>query len=265
MGVVSMESLPETAGTLEWAQTYARMGWPIIPLVGKVPAVRDWQRFEPTAVNRRYWFGTRRSNVGLRTGVSGYVVVDTDTPAAEAWVRDHLPETPMRARSGGGSVHRYYRSPADREIRNRQGWNGIHGLDVRGHGGYVVLPGSVHPETGCAYEWLTDIRLADGLPEFSPAWVAERRAAVRASVARALAPEDLVTRARRYLRAIEPAVSGRGGHTKTFTTALKLARLVGYDPNLLWVLLCEYNGRCQPPWSEPELRHKWEEALRERR
>ena len=49
-------------------------------------------------------------------------------------------------------------------------------------------------------------------------------------------------------------MSGQGGHTKTFTTALKLARVVNYDAELLWLLLTEYNVRCQPPWSEKELR-----------
>src|SRR3712207_4846963 len=68
-----MEELPESAGPLEHAEHYARMGWPIIPLVGKVPALRRWQLFEATPVNVRFWFGSRRCNLGLRTGESGYV------------------------------------------------------------------------------------------------------------------------------------------------------------------------------------------------
>ena len=148
-----MERLPDSTGTLEVAQAYARRGWPIVPLVGKVPAVRNWQAFAATPLNVRYWFGTRRCNVGLRTGESGYIVVDTDTPAAEEWVRSHLPETPMVALSGNGSTHRYFATPPRKEIRNKQGWNGIQGLDVRGSGGFIVLPGSVHPATGQPYEW----------------------------------------------------------------------------------------------------------------
>src|SRR3954463_16620706 len=105
-----MGTLPDSAGTREWAEAYAARRWPIIPLVGKVPAVRKWQLFEATPVNVRFWFGSRRCNVGLRTGESGYVVVDTDTAHAEDWVRRQLPETPMRARSGGG-----------------QGWGGLSG------------------------------------------------------------------------------------------------------------------------------------------
>jgi len=73
------------------------------------------------------------------------------------------------------------------------------------------------------------------------------------------------TRARRYLAKIEPAVSGEGGHNKTFSTACKLARFVNYDGELLWLLLLEYNARCLPPWDEKALRHKWSDALKRRR
>jgi len=94
------------------------------------------------------------------------VVIDTDSDAAEAWVRAPCAETPLRAVSGSGSLHRYYRRPGGVEIRNRQGFNGIRGLDVRGSGGYIVLPPSVHPEADNRSEWLTDFSLPEGLPRF---------------------------------------------------------------------------------------------------
>jgi hypothetical protein len=136
---VRLDRPPEIAGVLEWADRYARLGRPIIPLVGKRPAIANWQRFVPTSLSLRYWFGTRRCNLGMRTGEDlagqgGYVVGDTDTPEAEQWVAEHLPNTPMTALSGNGSRHRYYRTPPRKEIRNRQGWKGIKGLDVRGSG-----------------------------------------------------------------------------------------------------------------------------------
>jgi hypothetical protein len=257
-----MERLPATTVLLEWADDYAREGLPIIPLRGKVPAVTNWQRFVPTPVSVRFWFGTKRCNVGLRTGESNYVVIDTDTPEAEEWVVSHCAESPMQSLSGSGSRHRYYRCPPREEIRNHQGLNGIRGLDVRGHGGYIVLPPSVHPETGKVYQWLTDFSQPEGLPAFSPSWVYERRQRVKTAVADVFDPDGLLVRAKLYLGKIEPAVSGQGGHVKTLTTALKLARLVGRNPDLLWLLLVEYNARCLPPWSESELRHKWSEALR---
>jgi hypothetical protein len=262
-----METRPdESHDLLTAARAYATLGLPIIPLRGKVPAVTAWQHFIANAVNVNLWFSPdRRANIGLRTGESGYIVIDTDTEEAERWVRAHLPESPMRALSGNGSTHRYYQRPPRKEIRNRQGLRGIHGLDVRGHAGYIVLPPSRHPETGKPYQWLTDFRHPEGLPRFSPAWVYRRtRCRLRTAVALDADRGHLLYRARLYLAKIEPAVSGEGGHNKMFGTANKLARLVNYDEDLLWALLQEYNERCLPPFSERELRHKFDDALKHR-
>jgi hypothetical protein len=259
-----MEKLPHTIGTLEAAQTYARRGWPVIPLAGKVPAVKKWQLFEATPVNVRYWFGSRRSNVGLRTGSeSGYVVVDTDTSEAEDWVLSHLSETPMIALSGNGSTHRYYATPPKKEIRNKQAWNGIQGLDVRGDGGFIVLPGSIHPVTGMPYEWKTGIWLPSGLPAFSPRWVYERRQQVQVSVANVLDPSRLLARGRNYVDRLPVAVSGANGHTTTFVAAIKIVKLVGFNRDAAWDLLRYYNAtRCEPAWDEKALLHKLDEALK---
>ena len=53
---------------------------------------------------------------------------------------DPLPRT-TRSRTGGGGVHVFFRYPAEKEVRNSAGWLGL-GLDVRGEGGYVVVPPS---------------------------------------------------------------------------------------------------------------------------
>jgi hypothetical protein len=252
---------PDSTDLATAAEAYARLDLPIIPLAGKIPAVRQWQQFVANAVNLRLWVGERRCNVGLRTGESGYVVVDTDTEEAERWVREHLPETPLKARSGGGSTHRYYAAPPRKEIRNAQGWRGIRGLDVRGQGGYIVLPPSVHPETGERYRWLTGFALPAGLPRFSPAWVYRR---TRQRVTELIAGDiELRTRrARAYLARIEGAVSGQGGHDRTFRVACLLTQRFGLSFAEAWPLLLEWNERCRPPWSEKELTHKLQDSLK---
>ena len=64
----------------------------------------------------------------------------------------------------------------------------------------------------------------------------------------------------------ERAVSGRSGHATTFVSALKIVRFVGGDADLAWQLLSYYNAtKCDPEWSECELRHKWEDALEKER
>ena len=62
-----------------------------------------------------------------------------------------LPKTPMvRTRTGG--MHLYLKPPGDRLISNSVGLIGS-GLDWRGEGGYVILPGP-----GSGYEWLEGTR-----------------------------------------------------------------------------------------------------------
>jgi hypothetical protein len=72
-----------------------------------------------------------------------------------------------------------------------------------------------------------------------------------------------VGRARRYLAALPPAISGSGGHAATWTAALVLVRGFDLPPDIAFELLAEgFNPRCEPPWSERELRHKVESADR---
>lgn len=56
------------------------------------------------------------------------------------------------------------------------------------------------------------------------------------------------------------AISGSGGHAATFAVARRLLADFELDEADAWDLLFEYNTRCQPPWSERELRHKLESA-----
>jgi hypothetical protein len=70
-----------------------------------------------------------------------------------------------------------------------------------------------------------------------------------------------IDRARAYVAAIPRAVSGADGSGATFAVACKLVKF-GLSPDDAWRLLLEYNQRCQPQWSERELRHKLEDAFR---
>jgi len=64
------------------------------------------------------------------------------------------------------------------------------------------------------------------------------------------------------LQKVEPAVSGQGGHNKLFYACCGVLRKFGLSLDQAWPLLLEYNSRCQPPFSERELLHKAEDALK---
>lgn len=155
----------------EAAHDYVERGLAIIPLgVGKKEPVtksglNDWTD-NPGQID--VWWGQgehagKRGNPSYNIGMAcgqvsgGIIAIDLDCHSDEAnglhflrdWEVEHgkLPETWTQI-TGSGGKQLFYR--AGQDIRNSA--NGEIGVDVRGNGGYVVLPPSLHPCGDC-YEW----------------------------------------------------------------------------------------------------------------
>jgi len=143
------------------ALDYAARGWSVIPMQpqGKRPLVawRPFQQQRAGPAEIEAWF--RRwpdANVGLVTGaISGLVVIDVDVRHDGAHSVDAaeraggpLPST-VEALTGGGGRHLYCAHPG-RWTPNRVAMRP--GIDVRGDGGCVVAPPSLHP-SGRRYAW----------------------------------------------------------------------------------------------------------------
>jgi hypothetical protein len=78
--------------------------------------------------------------------------------------------------------------------------------------------------------------------------------------------EHRLERASKYLERMPGAISGSGGHSATFKAACVLMRGFGLPADVaLQLLVDEYNPRCAPPWSLPELRHKVRQAYQRSR
>ena len=60
----------------------------------------------------------------------------------------------------------------------------------------------------------------------------------------------------RYIGKTPGAVSGNGGHRQTFKVAMVLNNGFGCSEAETFEWLRHYNSKCEPPWSEAELRHK---------
>lgn len=69
-------------------------------------------------------------------------------------------------------------------------------------------------------------------------------------------------RARRYIAAIPPAVAGQHGDVDTFRVCCRLVRGFALDDDDALAVLSEWNFKCEPPWSEADLRAKLEGARR---
>ena len=143
------------------AEDYLARGWSVIPVrpASKRPAV-PWKRFQEqvaTGKTLRDWFErTPDFNVAIVTGaLSGIVVVDVDPRhGGDESLREleglhgKLPKT-VEAVSGGGGRHVYFSHPGT-EVHNRTGI--APGIDLRGDGGCIVAPPSIHP-SGNRYRW----------------------------------------------------------------------------------------------------------------
>ncbi|MGB2714174.1 MAG: bifunctional DNA primase/polymerase, partial [Vicinamibacterales bacterium] len=143
--------------------------------IGKTPAIK-WKRYQetrPTDADLVEWFSNgRKRNAAMVTGaISNLVIVDGDSASALAWMREHLPSTPMKTRTAKGE-HWGYAHPGvlvPNKVRIRTGDPAIK-IDVRGDGGYVVAPGGLH-NTGVEYTPVGRWPQERELPTFDPAWL----------------------------------------------------------------------------------------------
>ncbi|MEX5711981.1 bifunctional DNA primase/polymerase [Parafrankia sp. FMc6] len=150
------------------ALRYARIGWPVVPLLprGKRPILPDWTNAASTDrdVIRGWWARWPDANVGIATGPrSGLAVLDLDPRSGGAESLTELetrvgllPGTAMVV-TGSDGVHFYYRHPGTKVVSRAHSLG--RGLDVKADGGQVVAPPSVHPN-GSRYAWSGNV---DGL------------------------------------------------------------------------------------------------------
>lgn len=153
---------------LQAALKYAtKYGWAVFPVSQKTKkpltphGCKDAKK-DPGAI-KHWWRKWPDANIGVATGaISGLIVVDEDIDETtgidgihevDLWeeINGKLPET-VRAITGRGGAHLYFKYERN-DLKNRTGL--IEGVDVRGEGGYVIAPPSIHPN-GTEYSWECD-------------------------------------------------------------------------------------------------------------
>ncbi len=234
------------------ALDYLRRGWSVIPLRkrDKRPAIR-WQAYQTVRATEqqvREWFSRwPDANVGIVTGgVSGLVVLDVDPrhggdDSLRTVEREFgpFPRT-AEATTGGGGRHIYFVHPGT-IVHNRVGI--APGIDLRGDGGCIVAPPSVHP-TGKRYRWVKGGGPDEVPPTALPSWLRQRLDPTEQRTGHTLV----------YWRALlrNGVVEGERNNTIASITGHLLWH--GVDPDVaLELMLCWNRDRCRPPLDDAEV------------
>ncbi len=234
--------------TFAAAKSYLEGGWSVIPLHGKKPAVpwKEYQERQPTLGEIAHWFGAvteTRYNIGVVTGsVSGVTVVDCDSRDDAVWWWQNRVRTGLISVTGRG-VHFWYKYAPMRNAVHVDG----RGIDVRGDGGYVVAPPSIHP-TGKPYEWALEGEMA----QFDPEWFSTLRSECSDRPADRTATRD-VRDVDAYLACIE-SLQGEAG-SRGLIRACSVLRDAGLSEAEAMRKLMVWNvsPTVRPPWTLEEL------------
>ena len=250
--------------TLHAALAYASRGYRVLPLEanGKRPLTDHGVHSSTLGQLAIHNLFSQPCNLGLAIP-DDVVVLDVDVrndgPATLRKYLAHwgrLPTTPHQLTASGGD-HFVFRRPTHApNLRTKLG----PGVELLGRGRYIVAaPSTIH---GKPYRWtqkLSSTPIAD-----LPMWLLDLALydppSAETVQASAPSPQDVVERARKYVRNIPPAVSGQGGSRDTFLLAQRLVRGFQLTDAEALDVLDAWNQGCAPPWSHRELARKVREA-----
>ncbi len=220
---------------------YYKLGFSVIPVGKDKRPLVSWKRYqekraEPEEIET--WFKNwPDANIGVATGaISDIVVVDVEKGGN---IKDFPPTATVK--TGGGGWHLYYKytgKPVKTAARV------LPLTDIRGDGGYAVLPPSMHA-SGNRYEWI--VHFENGITTF-PAH---------------LFAEENKTERKRDWKAISTGGAKKGERNDT---AISYAgKLVAELPEEFWDTaawygLLAFNETFEPPLPEDELRRVLESA-----
>lgn len=122
---------------------------------------------------KKWWKRWPDANIGIRTGKDSFIAIDIDLPDGPNSLKavelkyGKLPKT-VKQRTGGGGVQLFFKPP-DVEIKNSSGKIAPN-IDVRGEGGYVLVPPSRH-KSGKRYKWVRSF--AETKLKKMPGWLVD--------------------------------------------------------------------------------------------
>lgn len=251
---------------LEHALAWAEAGFYCFPCKpgAKKPITPNGVHDATTDPNqiREWWTANPDANIAVAPARSGCYAVDVDPPlglaSLETLITEHgaLPAT-LAVRTPRGGLHYWFQGDCPSSVQ-KLGPK----LDTRGRGGYVLVPPSI--VNGAAYETIVDAEIAEG-----PAWIPALLATANETPAASADgfqldldenKERAVALLRSYVDAGRVAAEGFGGDDLTYKIACEVLNLGLSPAGALSLMLSEWNGHCEPPWTADDLAGKIENA-----
>ena len=223
--------------TVTFAREYlCNYGFSVIPVgIDKKPLI-EWKEFQrrfPTVKELDEWFSKDDVNIAIVTGaISDLVVLDVDGEEGIRSITEnklHIPETSM-VKTGRG-FHYYFRYREG--VKNLTDY--YPGIDLRGEGGYVLAPPSLH-SSGVRYRWVRP--LTKNLAEI-PEWIIKRDTETKK---KELNWVDVL------LRGVE---SGRRNDSLASLAGHFFGKNLGFNETLS--ILLDWNRRNNPPLPDAEV------------
>jgi len=230
----------------EETRVLVKRGFRIIPLRNreKIQILKRWKNFATTDPDQIAAWAHEfpDCNWGIPTGKeSGFFVVDVDgedgTRTTEEWSRQHGEswKQTLGVQAAHGP-HLYYL--CERQTISNSVKQIAPGIDIRGEGGQVVAPGSIHP-TGHVYRLTNDLPIASP-PEWLLAMVTNKRPSCRKKGENG--------------SAIVIQTVAEGGRNSYLASQAGSMRRKSFSPSAIEAALLQENAdRCNPPLPEDEV------------
>lgn len=225
-----------------------RLNWNIIPVGEDKKPLIKWQKYQNERMSKRelkrLFNQFPKANLAVITGrISNLIIVDIDPRHGGTCNLFENIKT-VKSKTGGDGFHYFFKYKEG--IKNKA--NIKPGIDIRGEGGYAILPPSLH-QSGNRYKWIvapdTEIEIAE-LPE---------------SIKQLLVDEK---KPRRNKRSFKPEIlKGVKKGSRNDSAASIVGKFLIHFPqkdweSVAWPALKGWNRQNSPSLPEEELRRTFE-------
>lgn len=280
----AMDGVALMAKMVDWALMYSGQGFAVFPLhgiasgrctcgVAECDSAGKHPRWDadllPLGLHsaskderkiRTWWTRWPNANIAIATGlVSGVVVVDIDGPkgvdSMKMLQRRHGKLQPTRVHQTGKGAHLLYRVTRA-AVKNQTGM--VPGVDVRGEGGYIVAPPSLHA-SGARYRTSRAVEM-----DAPPLWLRKMLVKRPRSVPVEHGRPRTYMRARPHKRVSDFPDIGEGGRNHAlFDMASRWAWELLWTDGELESMIREANAtKCKPPLRDREVTNVTRKILR---